>query len=80
MPGLRIAIVAATFAVGYLCGTLTAVPARAQLGDVMKRAAQSGALGPVGDLGASIIDMQQHVDGLQKNIDTLRKVKTALGG
>ena len=48
--------------------------------DVMKKAGESGKLGPVGDLGSSIVDMQQHVDGLQKNLETLKKVKSALGG
>jgi len=31
-------------------------------------------------LGEAIVDMQKHVDGLQKNIDVLKKVKTSLGG
>jgi len=33
-----------------------------------------------GQLGSSIVEMQQHVDGLNKDLETLRKVKTALGG
>ena len=37
-------------------------------------------LGSVGQLGAAIVDMQQHVNELQKNLDTLKKVKSALGG
>jgi hypothetical protein len=31
-------------------------------------------------LGTSIVEMQDHVNGLQKNIDTLKKVQSALGG
>jgi len=31
-------------------------------------------------LGTSIVEMQEHVNGLQKNLDTLRKLKGALGG
>jgi hypothetical protein len=31
-------------------------------------------------LGESIVEMQQHVDGLQKNIEVLKKVKSSLGG
>ena len=77
---LRVAFVAAVFTVGFLCGSLTQRRAEAQLGDVMKKAAGSGALGPVGDLGSAIVDMQQHVDGLQKNLETFKKVKSALGG
>ena len=42
--------------------------------------AMTGALGPAGQLGTSIIEMQDHVTALQKNIDTLKKVKAALGG
>jgi hypothetical protein len=47
----------------------------------MKQAAGSGGLlGSVGQLGTSIVDMEQHVSALQQNIETLKKVKTALGG
>lgn len=47
---------------------------------MIKKAGESGALGSVGQLGTAILDMQQHVDGLQKNLDTLKKVKSAIGG
>ena len=77
---LRIAAATAIFTVGFLAGSVTQRRAEAQLGDVMKKAAESGKLGPVGDLGTAIIDMQQHVDGLQKNLETFKKVKSALGG
>jgi hypothetical protein len=46
----------------------------------MKEAAGSGALGPVGEMGTSLVEMQEHVSGLQKNIDTLKKVQSALTG
>ena len=47
----------------------------------MEKAGESGgALGSAVQLGSAIVDMQQHVDGLQKNIDVLKKVKTSLGG
>jgi hypothetical protein len=39
-----------------------------------------GALGSVTELGSSIVEMQQHVTGLQKNLDTLKKIQGALGG
>jgi hypothetical protein len=82
---LRIAMVSAIFAAGYLCGSLTQPTAQAQLGDiggdVMKRASESGgALGSVAKLGTTISDLEKHVSGLQKNIDTLKSVKSALGG
>jgi hypothetical protein len=34
----------------------------------------------VTELGSSIGEIQQHVDGLQKNLTTLKKVQAALGG
>ena len=83
--GLRIAVVTGVFGAGYLCGTLTQHNADAQLGDlggdVMKRATEGGGtLGSVAKLGSTISDLEKHVSGLQKNIDTLKSVKSALGG
>jgi hypothetical protein len=73
-----------TFTVGFLCGSLSQQRADAQLQDLggaaMKQTLGSGALGSVGELGTSIVEMQDHVNGLQKNIDTLKKVQSALGG
>ena len=77
---LRVGGLMALFAAGFLCGVLAQRPAEAQLGDVMKKAGESGALGPAGQLGTSLVEMQDHVTALQKNIDTLKKVKAALGG
>jgi hypothetical protein len=76
----RVALVAGIFAAGFLCGSVTRRDAGAQVGEMMKKAGESGALGSVGQLGAAIVDMQQHVNELQKNLDTLKKVKSALGG
>lgn len=76
----RLGLVVALFAAGFVCGTLTHRSAEAQLGDVMKKAGESGALGSVGEMGSAIVDMQKNVDGLQKNLDTFKKVKAALGG
>jgi hypothetical protein len=77
---LRAGLVAGIFAAGFMCGSVFQAPARAQMGDVMKKAGESGALGSAGELGSSIVEMQEHVTGLQKNIDTLKKIKAALGG
>ena len=82
---LRIVVVTAIFGTGWLCGSLTQRSAEAQLGDlggdVMKRASESGGtLGSVAKLGTTISDLEKHVSGLQKNIDTLKSVKSALGG
>ena len=76
----RIGLVGTLFAAGFVCGTLTHRSAEAQLGDVMKKAGESGALGSVGEMGTAILDMQKHVDGLQKNLETFKKIKAALGG
>ena len=81
----RVGLIAAVFAAGYLCGTATQRRADAQLGDlgseVMKKAGESGGvLGSAAQLGTTIVDMEKHVDGLQKNLDALKKVKAALGG
>ena len=75
--GARIAAMVAIFGAGFLCGSASQRSANAQLGDVMKKA---GDVGSVGDMGSAITDMQSHVEGLQKNLDTFKKVKSALGG
>jgi hypothetical protein len=50
------------------------------LGDALQRAGQSGgALGNVSQLGSSIVEMQEQVNGLQ-NIDTLKKFQSSLTG
>jgi len=41
---------------------------------------KSGSLGSVGEMGSAIVDMQKNVDGLQKNLDTFKKIKDALSG
>lgn len=83
--GVRVALLAGVFAAGVLCGSIGQRPAGAQLGDmggkVMEKAGDSGgALGSVAKLGTSIVDMQKEVDGLQKNLETLKQIKSALGG
>lgn len=73
------------FSGGYLLGTLDAEPADAQVEDLGKdllnKASESGgALGTAAQLGSTIGDMQTHVNELQKNLETLNKIKAALGG
>ena len=82
---VRVGIVTVIFSVGFLCGSLTQHNADAQMGEfggeMLKKAAESGGtLGSVAQLGTAISEMEKHVSGLQQNIDTLKKVKTALGG
>jgi hypothetical protein len=62
------------FLLGFVSGSLSQRPAQAQIPQL------GGALGSAQELGSSIVEMQQHVDGLQKNLATLKKVQAALGG
>jgi len=82
---LRVAMVAGVFAAGFLCGSVSQRRAEAQLGEMggkaLEKAGQSGgALGSIAKMGSAITDMQQHVEGLQKNLETFKQVKAALGG
>ena len=74
--GLRIAAVVGIFGAGYLCGMLGQRSAAAGT-DVPQEG--GGSFGPFGELGRSITEMQQHVDGLNKELETMRKVNAALG-
>ena len=81
----RVGAIAAVFAAGWLCGSVSERRAEAQLGDmgkgVMEKAGdQGGALGAAAKLGTSISDIQTHLDALQKNVDTLKGIKSLLGG
>jgi hypothetical protein len=86
---LQIGALAAMFAAGFLFGSVSRRPADAQLGEMgtaagkaaLNQAAGGGGLvGSAMELGTAIVDMQTHVDGLQKNLESLKKVKAALGG
>jgi hypothetical protein len=70
------------FAAGYFCGSVGQQRADAQgLGGLLEQAGKAGGpLGAAGQLGSSLVEMQDHVSGLQKNIDTLKKVQSALTG
>ena len=83
--GLMICMILGVFALGFFVGTINQRYAEAQkipgVGDVLDKAGKSGgAAGSVAQLGSSIVEMQDHVNGLQKNLDTLKKVQSALGG
>jgi hypothetical protein len=83
--GVRIGAMVGIFAAGWFCGSLSERSAEAQLGDIGKKAMetagdQGGALGAAGKLGTSISDIQTHLDALQKNVDTLKSIKSMLGG
>jgi len=82
----RLGLAALLFGAGYFTGSVGERDANAQGlkelgGAAMKEAAGSGgALGSAAELGTSIVEMQEHVSGLQKNLDTLKKIQAALGG
>jgi hypothetical protein len=69
-----VSLLGGMFVLGFVSGSVSQRPAQAQVPGM------GGALGTVKELGSSIVEMQQHVDGLQKNLATLKKVEAALGG
>ena len=76
------AVILGAFSLGYVCGSVGQRRADAQgLGNILEQAGKAGgSLGAVGELGSSIVEMDKHVSGLQKNLDVLRKVQSALTG
>ena len=85
----RIAVVGmllGAFTLGYVCASVTVPRASAQIqipgtGQMPQLPGGGpGALSAVTQLGSSITDMEQHVSALQKNLDTLKKIQSALGG
>jgi len=69
------------FAAGFFCGSVSQNRADAQLKDLGGALTGSGGvLGSAKELGSSIVEMQDHVSGLQKNIDSLKKIQSALMG
>jgi hypothetical protein len=78
---LMAAIMVSVFGLGYLCGSMTQRQAEAQVGGLLEKAGKMG--GPVGSVaqfGTSITEMQDHISGLQKNLDTFKKVQASLTG
>ena len=87
--GLQVGAILTVFGTGYLCGTVSERRAIADMNDlggavggaVVKEAAGGGgALGQAAKLGTAIGDMESQVSGLQKNLETLKMIKSALGG
>ena len=79
--GLMTAVIVGVFGMGYVCGSMTQRQAEAQMGGLMEKAGKMG--GPVGSVaqfGSSLTEMQDHITGLQKNLDTFKKVQASLGG
>ena len=76
----RAALLAVIFASGYVCGAIGNTRAEAQLGNIAGEALKQAGAGSLGEMGTALVEAEGHVSGLQKNIDTLKKVKAALGG
>lgn len=82
---VRIGMVTGIFAAGFLCGSLTEHRADAQMKEIgaemMNRAAGSGGvIGTAVQMGTTINDMEKQLNGLQKNLTVLKKIKASLGG
>ena len=82
---MRVGMCLGLFVMGFLLGSVSQRSADAQLpgigqGALEKARESGGALGSVTELGSSIVEMQGHVNGLQKNLDTLKKIQGVLGG
>jgi len=80
--GVTVIVLLGVFGLGYMCGVANQPRADAQgLGGVLEQAGKmGGSVGTIGQLGSSILQMQEHVTGLQKNLDTLKTVQSALTG
>jgi hypothetical protein len=79
--GLLVIIMSAVFALGYVCGSMTRPQAEAQMGGILEKATKMGGpVGSVAEFGTSIAEMQDHITGLQKNLDTFKKVQSSLTG
>lgn len=88
MPGkittrtVMISMLLAAFILGYVSGSVSQQRAAAQgIGGLLEQAGKGGGvLGAASQLGSSIVEMQEHVSGLQKNLDSLRQVQSLLTG
>ena len=87
--GAQVAAILGIFGTGYLCGTVTERQAIADMKDlggavggavVGEATGSGGAIGQAAKLGTAITDMEGQVSGLQKNLETLKMIKGALGG
>jgi hypothetical protein len=73
LRGVFISLLGGMFILGFVSGSVSQRSAQAQVPGM-------GAVGSVTELGSSIGEIQQHIEGLQKNLGTLKKVQAALGG
>lgn len=79
--GVMTAIIVGVFGLGYVCGSMTQRPAEAQVGGLLEKAGKlGGPVGSVAQFGSSLVEMQDHITGLQKNLDTFKQVQSSLSG
>jgi len=79
--GLMTAVIVGVFGLGYVCGSMTQRQAEAQVGGLLEKAGKAaGPIGSAAQFGSSIVEMQDHITGLQKNLDTFKKVQSSLTG
>ena len=78
---LMTAVILGVFGLGYVCGSMTQRQAEAQMGGLLDKASKMGGpVGSVAEFGSSISEMQNHISGLEKNLDTFKKVQASLTG
>lgn len=78
---LMTAAILGVFGLGYVCGSMTQRQAEAQMGGLLDKASKMGGpVGSVAEFGSSISEMQNHITGLEKNLDTFKKVQASLTG
>ena len=79
--GLMTAVIVAVFGLGYVCGSMTQRKAEAQDRRAAGKSREGGRpVGSVAQFGSSIVEMQDHITGLQKNLDTFKTVQASLTG
>jgi len=75
------AVIVGVFGRGYVCGSMTQRQAEAQIGGLLEKAGKAGGpMGSVAQFDSSIVEMQDHITGLQKNLDTFKAVQASLTG
>lgn len=78
---LMTAAIVGVFGLGYVCGSMTQRQAQAQIGGLLEKAGKAGGpMGSVAQFGSSLVEMQDHITGLQKNLDTFKQVQATLTG
>jgi len=66
--GLMTAMIVGLFGPGYVCGTMTGRQAETQIGGMLEKASKAGSpVGTVANFVSSLVEMQDHIAGLQKN-------------